>query len=862
MRQLEQFISPLLESQFPEFYRIYGPNFIQFMEAYYEWMEETGNPVNVSRNIMEWRDIDTTIDDFIIHFKNQYLLNFPVITASATPYIIKHIKDFYLSKGSPEAIKLLFLLVFGVDAEIFYPNQHIMRPSDGNWVLPQYIELEVGELAANYVGEVIYGSVSGASAYVDSFIRKRISGKFIDVLFLNHITGNFMYGEKITDTQGNLVGSPAITGSLTSINITNGGANNKIGDLFNISGQFGVDGIARVSATVDGTGKVLFTLVDGGSGYTVNSSLVYVSNTTVLFSNATNANTARSATFPLFEQIIQPLTYFPYHGLLGSNSFTVGQQVAGYLGSTLKANGYVVAFTTSNTTSGNLVISVTSGDLTLANNIQITGNTVNAQSNGGITSINATAMLIGSNSAALGVVNVGSSFYGNGAYVYGLLSNTYANITSVGTGSGASFTVGILSNTQIISVSPDFFIEFNTGNVEFISYPAYTTPNAYPSIALDGWNANVGGNHITNIIVVSGGTTYKNTDTIVFHGGNQGNTGAPAIPAVASVNTFANGAIQSCPLSNTGVNYFTMPSVTVTTSTGSGANLLANSYFALGFPANPTGSLLSSIQSSFQVNIFTIGTIASLANQNPGNNYNIAPFVMVLQPYVAGFNRRDLILNIANTNNLFSPGQLVFQSISGSVASGLVKTANSTVLGIKRISFNTFFVADNLTQITSQNANGVTQGVAVVAGITQDNTTLPMGENASITANVNKADGITSDLQILFSGYGYNPGDTLTLSSNTSEFIISGTANVDTQGIGLGYWTSTAGILNSDQMIHDNDIYQEFSYVVESSLSLDKYSDMVKHLFHPSGFRLSANVILSSTESMPLTGTPSQIELH
>ena len=42
---IEKYVSPFIQSHFPAFYKEYGPNFIAFVKAYYEWMEFTGNPL-------------------------------------------------------------------------------------------------------------------------------------------------------------------------------------------------------------------------------------------------------------------------------------------------------------------------------------------------------------------------------------------------------------------------------------------------------------------------------------------------------------------------------------------------------------------------------------------------------------------------------------------------------------------------------------------------------------------------------------------------------------------------------------------------------------------------------------------------
>ena len=81
-------ISNLVENQFPAFYQEEGPNFIAFVKAYYEWLEEqqtlangtiVDNALYDARNIVKLRDIDTTLDQFFTHFINKYLNGFPQV---------------------------------------------------------------------------------------------------------------------------------------------------------------------------------------------------------------------------------------------------------------------------------------------------------------------------------------------------------------------------------------------------------------------------------------------------------------------------------------------------------------------------------------------------------------------------------------------------------------------------------------------------------------------------------------------------------------------------------------------------------------------------------------------------------------
>ena len=197
MRNIEKLISPLIESQFPAFYREEGPQFIAFVKAYYEWMEQPGNPLYQARNLNNYRDIDTTLDEFIVHFKEKYLRNIQFDTATNKKLLVKNSLDLYRSKGTERSIDLFFKLVYGADAEVKYPADNLFRLSDGTWEVPLYLEITNSKYNVDYVGKQIIGSLSGAKAFVEKYIRRRTDHGYVNILYVSDIVGNFINSEVI-----------------------------------------------------------------------------------------------------------------------------------------------------------------------------------------------------------------------------------------------------------------------------------------------------------------------------------------------------------------------------------------------------------------------------------------------------------------------------------------------------------------------------------------------------------------------------------------------------------------------------------------------------------------------------------------
>ena len=270
MHNLAPTISEYIENQFPEVYREDGPNLVAFIKAYYEYLESTAtSPTTLTRTMFQNRDIDETLNTFIVHFKEKYLSEFPYAKSVDNRFAIKHIMDYYRSKGTPLATKLLIRMLFNEDAEVYYPGDDVFKASDSKWHVPRYIEVSNSTRSSGFVNKQITGSRSGAKAFVEGIVSKRIQGRMIDILFLSNIQGTFRTNELVTD-DGIYVNAPNIIGSLSSMTPILGGRNNVIGDIFNVVDDTGKQGKVRVTGVEDATGRVDFNLIDGGTGYTLN----------------------------------------------------------------------------------------------------------------------------------------------------------------------------------------------------------------------------------------------------------------------------------------------------------------------------------------------------------------------------------------------------------------------------------------------------------------------------------------------------------------------------------------------------------------------------------------------------------------
>ena len=119
-------IASVVKRQLPEFIREDYPTFVAFVEAYYEFLQNQGV------DLTQFRDIDKTLESFIDQFKKELAYNLPIVVEDER-FLLSHIKDQYLAKGSEASYKLLFKLLYGKNVELLYPGQQMLIASDGRW---------------------------------------------------------------------------------------------------------------------------------------------------------------------------------------------------------------------------------------------------------------------------------------------------------------------------------------------------------------------------------------------------------------------------------------------------------------------------------------------------------------------------------------------------------------------------------------------------------------------------------------------------------------------------------------------------------------------------------------------------------
>jgi len=271
--------SALLARQLSQYIRQDHPHFLEFVEAYFEWLEETGNALEFSKNLPSYQDVDFTLDSFITYFKREFLAKIPeslyVDPSDSTRAVdkrklIKSIKQFYRARGTEKSFRFLFRILFDAKIDFYYPRVDMLKASDGKWF--QDVTIRTRQLSGNpflFANQKIRGTTSNSSAFVEHVQKINVGPLEVYEIFLNRssIIGLFLPNELIvSDT---VPGTTARTYHLlTGIQILNPGEGYSIGDeiLITQAGP-GYGGRARVE-NVDELGKVLkVKIIDYGAGY-------------------------------------------------------------------------------------------------------------------------------------------------------------------------------------------------------------------------------------------------------------------------------------------------------------------------------------------------------------------------------------------------------------------------------------------------------------------------------------------------------------------------------------------------------------------------------------------------------------------
>lgn len=129
-------LSSLVRSQLPEFIRADYDTFVAFLEAYYEYLEQTNKATDFGKHLLQYADVDQTLTEFQTYFFRQFVPLIPQNLIDDKASLIKFAKSFYAAKGTEKAFKFFFRALYGESIDLIYPKNFVLRASDGQYVKP------------------------------------------------------------------------------------------------------------------------------------------------------------------------------------------------------------------------------------------------------------------------------------------------------------------------------------------------------------------------------------------------------------------------------------------------------------------------------------------------------------------------------------------------------------------------------------------------------------------------------------------------------------------------------------------------------------------------------------------------------
>ena len=263
-------ISELIPDQLPGFVRDEAPLFESFLKAYYEFSEQENEALGAMRHLEDNFDIEDASLDFVEYFRREVINEIPESALADPRILVKNIRQLYKAKGSQNAYKFLFRLLYDADVEFFYPGEQILRASDGRWTTQTTVRLQLTQGSATNLGGETIIAAGGARAVVEDFVATSVSGVSVITARLSSVSGTFSNDETFQTPDASIQGTIFATiGPIDTIEIRDGGGQHQAGDTVAISGADGLAARGTVTG-VSSESAITFDIVSGGSGYRAN----------------------------------------------------------------------------------------------------------------------------------------------------------------------------------------------------------------------------------------------------------------------------------------------------------------------------------------------------------------------------------------------------------------------------------------------------------------------------------------------------------------------------------------------------------------------------------------------------------------
>lgn len=261
----------IIKEKLPLFIREDYKVFSRFVEAYYEWLQKSNNPLYSLFNSEYFSDVDTTPEIFLESFRTQYLNDFPINILDKKEVnirnVIKNIKQFYSAKGTEKSFKFLFRLLYNAYVELYFPRKELLVASGNLWIERKIIRVRgIDWQTANLAKKsTIYqknGSTITSTARIIDIKCIKVNEEDIFEFEVDNINGTFSL--KTTDQNLSDFNNNSVLGETAYIDILNNS------ELSTVE-VYLINGISKINITNRGLYPGTFLVVQPKTGYTGNS---------------------------------------------------------------------------------------------------------------------------------------------------------------------------------------------------------------------------------------------------------------------------------------------------------------------------------------------------------------------------------------------------------------------------------------------------------------------------------------------------------------------------------------------------------------------------------------------------------------
>jgi len=810
--------SNLVLSQLPEYVRDNPDyaNFNLFLKAYYEWMETTGKVTDRSKNLLNYKDVDATTEEFIDYFNNEFLPFFPRESLVSQEQAVKVARQLYQSKGTPGSYEFLFRVLYNTDVEIFNTKDSVFKASAGTWYISKSLKLLSNNpyflQTKNYR---IFGEASKSIATIEAAV---LVGNKTEI-FVSNIERLFNSGEtvRIVDSNnqdvlfGGNVLSAKIVGQISQIKInpTSRGLTYQPGDPVVVYGGLN----ANVANPIGATAKIgeitkgsiqRINVISGGYGYSEKP------NTIILIED--------SATSGARANVASISPYLP-------PTFKIVNAGKGYkINDTLVYEESTFAYVSEVDIEGAIL------------NIKYS-TTVNAQAIVGVT-----ASVFSSNNQASGAIIQTATAVGNARSnvafipmdVIGFkkniqLSNAnffFANAatSTKDTTLANAFTFGSITTYPISSI----FVDNGGGGItkipEITALSTYRTEDSFDEFAVNSSLQSLG--ILGPIQISNGGSGYLVNDKIVFTGGRGRGpyanvTGVNGTGAITAVDYFIDPQYRKYPkypLGGTGYinNFLPALSVDSTNPSATGASLFVPGILGTGATFSPV--------------VDRAGSVTSIAIENYGEDYEFKPNVSI--------RIQDIVVSNVAIENLPQKDDVIYQGPTINLASYSAKVDSVSILSADANSQLSLYSL----RVYNYNSQPNPKLPLVIDGkyisLPMANSTFPQFVQ---TYNYFDAIGNRTVYSRTYNKFGvisYGDG-----SAKANATFLNGLV------IGDGQYLTSQGQPSSYDVLQSTK-YNNFTYQITLEKEISKYREVLLNLLHPTGTNVIGRYALKSNNEV------------